>query len=173
MLTVLALTLVAQSDLDRARSLAFTEVEISWLASTGTVRSFDSVLPWRNAELLRQLDCPSYGCRRLAQDELARMGDDAAETLIWGLHDRGRPEVVATCERLLSRLYVCRSCGGSGRCSACQGNEDRYDVYCPNQCDYNRRCVVCGGAIDLRWERMPYDGFRPRNLFRRAVDHAR
>lgn len=172
----LALLLVGQpnAELDRVRDLEFRRVEAEWVASLVPPwefdRAVDRALDWRDAELLRALDAPRYGTRRLAADLLARRGDDAWDVLCWGSLDPTHPAVSNTCRRLMRRLYLCRDCRGSGVCTVCKGAVRRR-AFCPAKCDYARRCRSCDGTGNLLWRRVPYEDvpFVPRNLFNEEI----
>lgn len=161
----------AASEIDRVRDLEFRRVSVEWIADLRPPweydRAMDDALPWQDAELLRALDSPRYGTRRLAADLLARRGEDAWEALCWGAHDPTRPAVANACRRLMRTLYLCGDCGGSGKCTGCEGRELRFDENCPQKCNYARHCPTCDGTGSVLWERVPYEDvqFVPRNLF--------
>lgn len=160
----LLLATLGFGEMGRVRDLEFTRIEIEWVASTGTVRDLNKVLPRRQADLIRQLNCDHYTCRRLAFDELSRMGDEAIPALCWGLRIKSA-EVQDACKRLLSPLFLCRNCDGTGECQGCKGLPVGDPDACPFQCDWSRRCRTCDGAGDLRLRRIHSDLYEERDFF--------
>jgi hypothetical protein len=135
MVVLIAAALLAQTTAD----VEFMRVEVEWMISTLPANhplDFASVLPWRDAALLCQLDCDRAACRDLAWDELDRKADPWP--LLWGIRwgsNHVRHECDRILEGLLHRRYACRSCRGRGH-----GKDPR------------EWCTSCGGVGDLRYE---------------------
>lgn len=160
---VLALVAAAPTSEGRAfaADMAFEAVTVDWLAENRLVRNLDHCLPRREALLVRQLNCDSSSCRELARDELAGMGRGAADAILWGLRVESA-ETRNSCRILMSRLCLCRECGGTGEVSkrygeveylgTCSGCDSSGDIRLKRQWDEGREVLV---PVELFPMRMP------------------
>lgn len=133
-----------------AQDIEFQKVQVDWIISTNKIKDLEQVMSWREANVLRQLDCNDYVCRRLAKDELKTV---RYEVLIWGMRTKNK-QIVHECTLLLDLKYICKICNGSGKCVYCGPNNSSC-----KRCDWKSNCSECRGSGDTRYELKYLDGF--------------
>ncbi len=119
----------------------FDQIQVDWIADTGTVKNLEQVMNKPLAELIRLLGDDRAAVRRLAIRELYLQGDTIADALYWGART-DNPQIVHECRLLISALFVCHTCEGCGKF--------RPD---PKDDKWAEDCKTCSGTGDLRYER--------------------
>jgi hypothetical protein len=126
----------------------------------------------KDAAMIRRLGCGKYASREECQRKLEGRGIEVGRILQWGTWSKDQ-EIAARCRKSLDKLYVCKNCGGTGKCPSCASpkydlkfEEIPYDpaidpeadstvlvegMPCPVTC-LNKRCVHCDGSGDYRYD---------------------
>src|SRR5262249_11488751 len=81
--------------------------------------------PWRT--LLEDLGNDCWRYRDAAQKRIERTARADPRWLFWGRYDFD-PEIRLRSNRALKRLFICRTCGGAGFCTAFIPGPDKADV---------------------------------------------
>jgi hypothetical protein len=147
-----------------AREFEWERIQVEWIADTKTVKELEQVLPGDEARLLRVLGNDDHTARMLAYDEIKRRGPTFRNALYWGLRvkDKTIQELSA---QLLTRLFDCEHCGGTGKCPSCRNMPSGADFECPERCNYARRFVDCDGSCNWLFIRVKNEKCEYRDLF--------
>lgn len=96
-----------------ANEVAFMIAQENWVIDYLTEEdnyklNLQDMFTRRDAELVRNLSCEHYSCRRLVMDVLVQRGDDALLLIIWGT--RHRDAGIANLCRILLDLFLTDVC---------------------------------------------------------------